>query len=59
MKMFKLVEESCLGSLSVIETDINKLLNKKDAQFKITTTTDIKIENNIIKMQSYTELIPY
>ena len=56
MKVFKLVEESCLGSLEIIKDEINSLLDGPDCNYKLITETKIKVKNNCIRIQSNVQL---
>ena len=56
MKVYKLIEESCLGSIEIIKNEINSLVDGPNCNYKLITETKINIKNNCIKIQSDVQL---
>ncbi len=52
MKVYNLVQESCLGSLDIVKDDICKLLNQQNCNFIVSTETNIKVKENMVTIQS-------
>ncbi len=52
MKVYNLVQESCLGSLDIVKDEICKLLDQQNCNFTVSTETNIEVKENIVTIQS-------